>query len=303
MRIDEIRDALHPLAASLEAQVDKEQVTLTGTFPRDGWERFADVALPQLTDPGFREEDFRRVKDDAAERARPGSARDERRGLAKRAAPGERLRGHAVRPSRARHHRGATRGDARRREGVRRIALHARERRPRARGGATRLRRSGQRLWLSRSSPPASARADADLRATPEGARGGDRGEGHARRGDLVRPPHRRGARRSRLRRALAREDLARRAPLLELPPVPAHPTGARDELRRLRLRRGVPARHVPVLPRSERRAPRAALRDLDPPGRARECPHGDPIALHELRRLVEDGLTQDEPRRRASTS
>ena len=58
MRIDEIRDALHPLAASLEAQVDKEQVTLTGTFPRDGWERFADVALPQLTDPGFREEIF-----------------------------------------------------------------------------------------------------------------------------------------------------------------------------------------------------------------------------------------------------
>ncbi|WP_243337715.1 M16 family metallopeptidase [Anaeromyxobacter soli] len=64
MRIDEIRDALHPLAASFDAQVDKELVTLTGTFPRDGWERFADVALPQLTDPGFREEDFRRVRDD-----------------------------------------------------------------------------------------------------------------------------------------------------------------------------------------------------------------------------------------------
>ncbi|HSD21746.1 MAG TPA: insulinase family protein, partial [Anaeromyxobacter sp.] len=64
LRIDEIRDALHPLAASFEAQVDKELVTLTGTFPRDGWERFADVALPQLTLPGFREEDFRRVKDD-----------------------------------------------------------------------------------------------------------------------------------------------------------------------------------------------------------------------------------------------
>ena len=51
MRIDEIRDALHPLAASFEAQVDKEMVTLTGTFPSDGWERFADVALPQLTLP------------------------------------------------------------------------------------------------------------------------------------------------------------------------------------------------------------------------------------------------------------
>ncbi len=64
MRIDEIREALHPLAASFSAQVDKEMVTLTGTFPKDGWERFAAVALPQLTDPGFREEDFRRLKDE-----------------------------------------------------------------------------------------------------------------------------------------------------------------------------------------------------------------------------------------------
>ena len=64
MRIDEIRDALHPLAASFDAQVDKEMVTLTGTFPKDGWERFAEVALPQLTEPGFRDEDFRRVKDE-----------------------------------------------------------------------------------------------------------------------------------------------------------------------------------------------------------------------------------------------
>ena len=62
LRIDEIRAALHPLSASLDAQVDKEMATLTGTFPRDGWERFVEVALPQLTDPGFREEDFQRVK-------------------------------------------------------------------------------------------------------------------------------------------------------------------------------------------------------------------------------------------------
>ncbi|HET8539589.1 MAG TPA: pitrilysin family protein [Anaeromyxobacter sp.] len=64
MRIAEIREALHPLAARLDAQVDKEMVTLTGTFPRDGWERFAEVALPQLTDPGFREDDFRRLRDE-----------------------------------------------------------------------------------------------------------------------------------------------------------------------------------------------------------------------------------------------
>ncbi|HEX9050179.1 MAG TPA: pitrilysin family protein [Anaeromyxobacter sp.] len=62
--IAQIREALHPLAASFDAQVDKEMVTLTGTFPRDGWDRFAEIALPQLTDPGFREDDFRRVKDE-----------------------------------------------------------------------------------------------------------------------------------------------------------------------------------------------------------------------------------------------
>ena len=62
LRIDEIRAALHPLAATFSADVDKELVTLTGTFPREGWERFADVALPQLVEPGFREEDFRRVR-------------------------------------------------------------------------------------------------------------------------------------------------------------------------------------------------------------------------------------------------
>lgn len=63
LRLEEIRTALHPLAASFVAQADKELVTLTGTFPRSGWERFLEVALPQLTDPGFREEDFRRVRE------------------------------------------------------------------------------------------------------------------------------------------------------------------------------------------------------------------------------------------------
>ncbi len=64
MRIAEIKEALHPLAARFDAQVDKEMVTLTGTFPKDGWDRFAEVALPQLTDPGFREDDFRRIRDE-----------------------------------------------------------------------------------------------------------------------------------------------------------------------------------------------------------------------------------------------
>jgi zinc protease len=64
MRLDEIREALHPLAASFTARVDREMATLTGTFPADSWDRFADVALPQLVAPGFREEDFRRLRDE-----------------------------------------------------------------------------------------------------------------------------------------------------------------------------------------------------------------------------------------------
>jgi zinc protease len=63
-RIDEIKQALHPLAASFAAQVDREMATLTGRFPSAGWERFAEVALPQLTEPGLREEDFTRLRDE-----------------------------------------------------------------------------------------------------------------------------------------------------------------------------------------------------------------------------------------------
>lgn len=63
LRIDEIRTALYPMAGSLEAQVDKEMTTLTGRIHRDNWKAFFDIALPMLLDPGFREEDFQRLKD------------------------------------------------------------------------------------------------------------------------------------------------------------------------------------------------------------------------------------------------
>ena len=63
MRIDEIAKALFPMAGSFAAQVDKEMTTFTGVIHRDNWKRFLDIALPQLLDPGFREDDFRRVKD------------------------------------------------------------------------------------------------------------------------------------------------------------------------------------------------------------------------------------------------
>ncbi len=62
-RIDEIRKALFPMAGSFDAQVDREMTTFTGVIHKDNWAAFFDMVLPQLTDPGFHEEDFRRLKD------------------------------------------------------------------------------------------------------------------------------------------------------------------------------------------------------------------------------------------------
>jgi zinc protease len=63
MRLEEIQRALHPLAATFTARVDKEMVALRGRVHRDAWERYLDIVLPQLLEPGFREDDFARVKD------------------------------------------------------------------------------------------------------------------------------------------------------------------------------------------------------------------------------------------------
>jgi zinc protease len=63
MRIDEIAKALYPVAGSFTAQVDKEMTTFTGSIHRDNWKAFLDVVLPQLLEPGFREDDFQRLKD------------------------------------------------------------------------------------------------------------------------------------------------------------------------------------------------------------------------------------------------
>ena len=63
MRIDEINKAFFPMAASFVAQVDKEMTTFTASVHKDNWGRFADIALPMLTEPGFREDDFKRLKE------------------------------------------------------------------------------------------------------------------------------------------------------------------------------------------------------------------------------------------------
>jgi zinc protease len=63
LTIDQINAALYPMAGSFTARVDKEMTTFTGAVHRDEWARFFGTTLPQLLDPGFRDEDFARLKD------------------------------------------------------------------------------------------------------------------------------------------------------------------------------------------------------------------------------------------------
>ncbi|MFN0094098.1 MAG: M16 family metallopeptidase, partial [Dehalococcoidia bacterium] len=63
LRTEEVTRALFPIAGSFEAQVDKEVTTFTGIIHRDNLDPFLGIVLPQLTRPGFREEDFARLKE------------------------------------------------------------------------------------------------------------------------------------------------------------------------------------------------------------------------------------------------
>ncbi len=63
LTIDQINAALYPMAGSLRGSVDKEMTTFTGVIHKDNWRPFLSVVLPQLLEPGFREEDFTRLKE------------------------------------------------------------------------------------------------------------------------------------------------------------------------------------------------------------------------------------------------
>jgi zinc protease len=63
MRIDEINKALYPIAGGFGNLVDKEMTTFTGVVHRDNVDKYLEIVLPQLLTPGFREEDFQRLKD------------------------------------------------------------------------------------------------------------------------------------------------------------------------------------------------------------------------------------------------
>ncbi|MEO8258862.1 MAG: pitrilysin family protein [Acidobacteriota bacterium] len=60
--IDRIDAVLYPMAGSFVGRADKEMTTFTGIVHRDHAATFLATVLPQLLDPGFRDEDFTRLK-------------------------------------------------------------------------------------------------------------------------------------------------------------------------------------------------------------------------------------------------
>jgi len=63
MTISEVSKAFFPMAGRFTDQIDKEMTTFTGSIHGENWEKFVAIALPMLVSPGFREDDFKRLKD------------------------------------------------------------------------------------------------------------------------------------------------------------------------------------------------------------------------------------------------
>lgn len=60
----QIVEALFPMAASVSSQADKEMTLFEGTTHRENLEAFYAILRSMLLDPGWREDDFRRIKDE-----------------------------------------------------------------------------------------------------------------------------------------------------------------------------------------------------------------------------------------------
>ncbi|MEK6336058.1 MAG: pitrilysin family protein [Acidobacteriota bacterium] len=61
----EITDAMYPMATSFGSQVDKEMTVFAGTTHVDNLEKYYALIREMLLDPGFREDDFARLKEEA----------------------------------------------------------------------------------------------------------------------------------------------------------------------------------------------------------------------------------------------
>ncbi len=65
MSYEQILRALFPMAASVGSQVDKEMTVFYGTTHRENLDKYYSLLRSMLLDPGWREDDFRRLKTDA----------------------------------------------------------------------------------------------------------------------------------------------------------------------------------------------------------------------------------------------
>ncbi len=62
MTYEDITKAFYPMAASVSVRVDKEMSVFSGTIHRDNLEKYYAIFKEMLLNPGFREDDFNRLK-------------------------------------------------------------------------------------------------------------------------------------------------------------------------------------------------------------------------------------------------
>jgi len=65
MTYQQIVDAMYPMATSVNWQVDKEMTVFTGTTHIENLDKYYGLLRDMVLDPGFRQEDFTRLRDDA----------------------------------------------------------------------------------------------------------------------------------------------------------------------------------------------------------------------------------------------
>lgn len=72
MTYRQLEDALFPMAGSVAVQVDKEMTAFSGVTHVDNLQGYYKLLRARLVEPGFREEDFTRVKEDMVNAIRSG---------------------------------------------------------------------------------------------------------------------------------------------------------------------------------------------------------------------------------------
>src|SRR5262245_2020341 len=65
MTYDQIVQAFYPMASSVNSQVDKEMTVFSGTTHIENLDKFYGLFRDMLLEPGFRDEDFKRLKEAA----------------------------------------------------------------------------------------------------------------------------------------------------------------------------------------------------------------------------------------------